>query len=154
MDDLALARALHVVAIVGWIGGVAFVTLAAMPAIAADYPPGERLARFHSFERRFVWQARFWVLLAGATGFWMTERFGLWDRFLDPRFWWMGAMLVVWTLFAAMLFVIEPFGLHRRMAGPDPDGALFTRMVRMHRLLLTAAMVTVLGAAGGAHGLF
>ncbi len=154
MDDLALARALHVLAIVGWIGGVAFVTLAAMPAIAADNPPGERLARFHSLERRFVRQARFWVLLAGATGFWMTERFGMWGRFLDPRFWWMWAMLIVWAAFAIMLFLVEPLGLHRRMAGADPDGALFRRMITMHRLLLTAAVVAVLGAAGGAHGLF
>lgn len=31
MDDIVLARALHVLSIVHWIGGVAFVTLVALP---------------------------------------------------------------------------------------------------------------------------
>jgi uncharacterized membrane protein len=35
MDDITLARAVHVLAVVHWMGGVAFVTLVILPAIAA-----------------------------------------------------------------------------------------------------------------------
>ena len=35
MDDLIVARALHVVAVLAWMGGVWFVTLVVLPAIAA-----------------------------------------------------------------------------------------------------------------------
>lgn len=115
MDDFAIARALHILAIVMWVGGVAFVTTVATPAIRTMHPPSERLRAFHQFESRFVWQARFWVLLAGASGLWMTWRAELWARFEDPRFWWMHAMFGVWAAFMIVLFVIEPLVLHRRL---------------------------------------
>ena len=153
MDDFSLARALHVVSVVMWIGGVAFVTTVAMPAIRAAEPAGARLAVFHRFERRFVWQARFWVLLAGASGVWMTESGGLWDRFSDPAFWWMHAMVAVWLMFFAMLFVIEPFVLQRRMTGSAQPEKDFDRMERMHRLVLALALTAVIGATAGSRGL-
>jgi uncharacterized membrane protein len=154
MDDLAVARVLHVLAVVLWIGGVGFVTTVAMPAIRASHPPAERLSAFHRFESRFVWQARLWVLLAGASGFWMIWRGDMWARFEDLRFWWMHAMLGVWLIFALMLFVIEPFVLQRRMhasAAPERD---FDRMQAMHWVLLAVSLAATVGAVGGAHGLW
>ena len=153
MDDFSLARVVHVVSVVMWIGGVAFVTTTAMPAIRAAEPPERRLAAFHRFEQRFVWQARFWVLLAGASGVWMTESGGLWDRFSDPAFWWMHAMVAVWLVFFAMLFVIEPLVLQRRMAGSAQPEKDFDRMERMHRVVLALALTAVIGAAAGSRGL-
>jgi len=154
MEDFAFARALHVLAVVLWIGGMAFVTLVVTPAVRADHPPEERMLRFHRFERRFVWHARLWVLVAGATGFWMIWRADLWNRISDPTSWWMAAMVLVWAVFVGMLFVIEPLVLHRKMLAGDPDGANFRRLARMHHILLAASVVTILGAVGGSHGLF
>jgi uncharacterized membrane protein len=114
MDDFSIARTLHILAVMMWIGGVAFVTTVAMPAIRASSAPAERLAVFHRFERRFVWQARFWVLLAGASGFWMTESADLWDRFHDGSFWWMHAMVAVWLVFFAMLAGIPAIDMRTR----------------------------------------
>lgn len=148
-----LARCLHVAAIVGWIGGVWFVTLVVMPAIARSEAPAVRLAAFHRIEQGFAPQAKFWVLLAGASGFWMTYQADLWSRFADPAFWWMHAMLALWTVFAVMLFLLEPLFLRRRMAQSATPEADFARMVTVHRLLSALALVTVLGAMGGAHGL-
>jgi len=153
MDDFSLARVVHVVSVVMWIGGVAFVTTTAMPAIRAAEPPERRLAAFHRFERRFVWQARIWVLLAGASGVWMTQSGGLWDRFSDPAFWWMHAMVAVWLVFFAMLFVIEPLVLQRRMTASSQPERDFDRMERMHRVVLALALTAVIGAAAGSRGL-
>lgn len=154
MDDFSVARVLHVVAVLFWIGGVGFVTLVAIPAIREIYPSDRRLAAFHRFEGRFAVQARIWVALAGASGLWMTWRGGMWGRFADPAFWWMHAMLAVWLVFAAMLFVIEPLFLHRRMVSSATPAQDFTRLGRMHVLLLAASLIAVIGAVGGAHGLF
>lgn len=153
LDLFTLARCLHVVAIVGWIGGGWFVTFTVMPAIVRAEPPSARLAAFHRIEQGFARQARFWVLLAGASGLWMTYQADLWDRFLQSGFWWMHAMIALWTVFAAMLFVAEPLVLHRRMASSTKPEADFARMVALHRLLSLAALVTVAGAMAGAHGL-
>lgn len=153
LDFFTLSRVLHVIAIVGWIGGVWFVTLVVMPAITRAEARADRLAAFHRIEQGFAPQAKFWVLLAGASGLWMTHQAALWSRFADPHFWWMHAMLALWTVFAVMLFVAEPLFLHRRMAASPTPAADFDRMVLGHRVLSVLALVTVAGAMAGAHGL-
>ena len=154
MDDFILARALHVVAVLLWIGGLAFVTLVTIPTIRRSHPPAERLAAFHRVEGRFAPQAGVWVLLAGASGLWMAWRADLWDRFADPRFWWMHAMVALWLLFAVMLFVIEPLVLHHRMAASPAPERDFVRLERAHWVLLALSLVTVFGASAGSHGAF
>jgi uncharacterized membrane protein len=153
IDDMALARALHVLAVVHWIGGLAFVTLIVLPLVGSRADAGEGLALFDAVERRFAAQVRVSIPLAGAAGLWMTYRMDLWDRFADPRYWWMSAMLGLWLVFALMVFVAEPL-LHEsfaRQAQRDPASAL-RRITRLHAFLLALAALTVLGAVAGAHG--
>ncbi len=152
MDDIVLARALHVLAVVHWIGGVAFVTLVVLP-LARSRPAAEALTSFTAFEQRFASQVRISIPLAGATGLWMTYRMNLWDRFADPRFWWMSAMFGLWLVFMLMVFVFEPL-LHDRFeweAKRDPLSILH-RMAALHAALLALAAITVLGAVAGAQG--
>lgn len=104
MDEIAIARALHVFAVTLWIGGVSFVTTILLPAVRRFKSPDERLAFFDAIERRFTWQARLATLLAGATGFYMVIRLDLWDRFHSMSYWWMHAMVVIWLIFT-VLFV-------------------------------------------------
>jgi uncharacterized membrane protein len=154
MDDFALARVIHVFSVVLWIGGVGFATTVAFPAIRRGHPPETRLPEFHRLESGFAWQARIWVLLAGASGFWMTWRADLWDRFNDPAFWWMSAMVFVWAIFMVMLFIVEPFFVHPRLRNSPHPAAAFRRMEIMHRILLAISLITVIGAVGGSHGLW
>lgn len=153
MDDFTIARVVHVASVLLWIGGVAFVTMVAMPAIRRQSRPDERLSAFHGLENGFAWQAKIWVLLAGASGFWMTWRADLWDRFADPRFWWMHAMVIVWFIFMMMLFMLEPLFLHRRMAESREPERDFARMERVHQILIILGIITVIGAVAGSHGL-
>ena len=95
MDDLAIARAIHVFGVVLWIGGVAFVTTVLLPAVRRMKSPEERVAFFEAVEGRFAWQARGTTLLVGLSGFHMVGRWDLWSRFLDPAYWWMHAMVFV-----------------------------------------------------------
>lgn len=154
MDDFTLARIIHVVAVLFWIGGVGFVTLVVFPAIRTSETPSARLSAFHRIEGRFAPQARMWVVLAGVTGFWMSWRGDLWSRFADTAYWWMHAMVIVWALFTAMLFIIEPLFLHRRMAESAVPAADFRRMEIVHRFLLAISIIALVGAVGGSHGFF
>lgn len=154
MIDLGIARALHVLAVVHWIGGVFLVTASLLPAVIRETEPARRMALFEAVEARFSRQAKLSVLLVGATGFYMTHRLHAWGRFLDAAFWWMHAMVLVWVLFALVLFVAEPLVLHdwfRRRALADPDRT-FARIQRFHWILLGASLATVAGAVLGAHG--
>ena len=108
MDEIAIARALHVFAVVMWIGGVSFVTTALLPAVRRLKSPDERVAFFDAIERRFASQTRITTLLGGFTGLFMLIRLDLWGRFLSVSHWWMHAMVIVWLIFMAMQFVAEP----------------------------------------------
>lgn len=57
MDD-ARSRAIHVLAVVLWIGGVAMVTTVLLPVVRRFKSSNERIAFFATIERRFSWQAR------------------------------------------------------------------------------------------------
>ncbi|MCB9663580.1 MAG: hypothetical protein H6732_05690 [Alphaproteobacteria bacterium] len=147
-------RVVHVLAVVAWIGGVGFVTTVLLPAVRENVPREDRVAFFERFERRFAWQARFTTALAGLSGFWMVEALGLWGWFLEPSRWYLHLMVLVWTVFTLMLFVLEPLFLHDLLlarARVDPDGT-FERIVRLHRVLFALGMIAAGGAVAGAHG--
>jgi hypothetical protein len=90
------------------------------------------------------------------SGFYLFYYFDHWQQIAVLRFWWIDAMIGLWAILTLMLFVAEPLFLHAwfdTRARRDPDGA-FRVALRGHRVLSLIAVVTVLGAAGGAHGLF
>ena len=153
LDDIELARAVHVLCVVHWIGGVAFVTLIALPLARANEDARKGWALFEAIERRFSAQVRWSIPLAGATGLWMAWRLDLWAQFGDPTFWWLDAMALVWALFMALVFVVEPLahGRLKATAARDPR-AVLRRISLTHFVLLAAAAVTILGAVLGAHG--
>jgi uncharacterized membrane protein len=154
IDDFVVARALHVLAIVHWIGGVGFVTLVVLPYALSRSSAKEGLAFFEAVERRFSSQVRVSIPVAGAAGLWLTYRMDVWERFRDVHFWWMGAMLGLWLVFMTLVFIVEPLIKDRfdELAARDPSAALH-RLSRLHGILLAIAALTILGAVAGAHGL-
>lgn len=154
MTDLALALAVHVVAVVLWIGGVGVVATVVMPEIRRSRPPGERFAAFHRFERRFVRQARITTVLAGASGLYMTWRLNAWSWFHSAATWWMPAMVLIWLIFTLMLFVVEPLFLDRWLArrAVSAPAETFLLAQRLHHVLLGLSLLTIAGAVAGVQG--
>lgn len=154
MDDVTLARAVHVLTIVHWIGGMAFVTLVALPVARRLADAHQGLVLFEAIEQRFSSQVRLSVPLAGASGAYMAERLDAWSRFLDPAQWWLGVMVLLWVVFMAILFVVEPAIGHRLLEAGRSDPAGLLRLVeRAHWLLLTLSTIVAAAAVLGAHGL-
>ena len=106
MDDLTLARAVHVLAVIHWIGGVAFVTAVILPVLAVFDEPSRRLALFEVIEHRFSAQVKVSVPLAGFSGAYMAWRVDSWSQFLEPARWWLAAMVLVWALFMALIWLV------------------------------------------------
>ncbi|MDH5510927.1 MAG: hypothetical protein OEZ32_11325 [Nitrospinota bacterium] len=154
MDDVAIARGLHLLGVVVWIGGVSMVTTVILPAVRRFKNPQEQVAFFEAVESRFAWQARFTTLLTGLSGFYMIYALGLWERYTCVAYFWMHMMTAVWFIFTVVLFVLEPLFLHRwflRRATADPDGT-FRLVQTLHRVLLTVSIVTLFASLLGAHG--
>jgi uncharacterized membrane protein len=154
MPDFIIARVLHVLAVVLWIGGVGMVTTVLLPAIRRSYPAAQRFGVFHDMEQRFASQSRWTTALAGASGLYMVWRLDAWDRFQSAGFWWMHAMVLTWAIFTLMLFVAEPLFLDRvlsRRAAVAPE-ATYRLVEWLHRGLLALSLLTVAGAVAGSLG--
>jgi len=150
-----VARTIHILSVVVWIGGVWLVTTVLLPAIRRK-PPDLWLAEFDAIEERFAPQARIAVLLVLLSGVYMLYAYDMWSRFADIRYWWMDLMIGVWLVFAALLFVIEPLVSRRianRRVALRPELAM-SRMLMMHRVLLGLSLLAIFGAVGGSRGLF
>lgn len=153
-DGLTLARAIHVLALVHWIGGVSVITTIVLPQARRLPDAAAAVEFFEAFERRFVRQVRISILLAGLSGLYMLYALDAWDRFLHLAFWWFHLMVAVWCLFALMVYVIEPLFAHRRfreLAMHDAAGA-FALATRMHVLVLTISAIAIGAGVLGAHG--
>jgi uncharacterized membrane protein len=153
-DGLTLARAVHVLALVHWIGGVCAVTTIVLPQARRLGEPAAAIEFFESFERRFVQQVRISIALAGLSGLYMLYALDAWDRFRHLSFWWLHLMVAVWCLFALMVFVIEPLFAHRKFrehAMHDAAGA-FARATRLHVVALVISAITIGAGVLGAHG--
>ena len=157
MDEFelfVLARGLHVLGVVLWIGGVAFVTLILIPALIKLADGEQRLTLFEQLEGRFAFQARIVTVITGLAGFYMVEFMDVWHRYESIEFWWMHLMTIIWAIFTIVLFVLEPLVLHRyfhHLATTDSARA-FKLLHRMHKILLSLSLIAVLGAVAGSHG--
>ena len=154
IDSLTLARAIHVLSIVHWIGGISAVTMVVLPHAAGLSHATAALEAFKSFERRFARQARVSILLAGLSGIYMLYALDAWDRFANPSFWWLHLMVAVWLFFAAMVYALEPLFLHsrfREFALSDPKRA-FALATRLHAVALIVTTIAIAAGVMGAHG--
>ncbi|AXP81627.1 hypothetical protein CJ739_2554 [Mariniflexile rhizosphaerae] len=156
MEYFTLARVIHILAVIFWIGGVAMVTTVLIPAIRKMKSKEEQIQTFEQIEGRFAIQAKITTLLTGITGFYMLYELNAWNRYLDYKFWWIHAMTLVWIIFSLILYVLEPFILHRvfkKYAIKSPDGT-FGIIHRVHWVLLILSLITTAGAVAGSHGWF
>jgi uncharacterized membrane protein len=107
------ARALHVIGVVLWIGGVAFVTTVLIPSLKNINDSTNKLELFEQLEGKFSFQAKLATLVTGISGFYMVEAMNAWGRYQQLQFWWMHLMTLIWFIFTLVLFVLEPLFLHR-----------------------------------------
>lgn len=149
LNSYAIWRAVHVLSVLLWIGGVAFVTTVLLPALRRHQ---QDYAMFELLEHRFGWQAKVTTqlaMLSGVAMLWISDG---WHRLADT--WWLWAMLLTWAVFSIMLFVLEPFVVHRwlhQRAQHDPQGTL-RLLQRLHYVLLALGLLATAGGVIGAHG--
>ena len=154
INDFAIARALHVLALVHWIGGVALVTTIVLPRARALANAHDALAAFKAFEGPFAAQARVSILLVGLSGFYMLIKLQAWTLLLDPAFWWLALMVVVWTAFVLIVFVLEPLVVNRLFhdyALRNKDRA-FSLAIQLHAAALTISCVAIMAGVLGSQG--
>lgn len=156
MEVFTWARIFHVLGVVIWIGGVAMVTMVIIPAVKKLKNKEEQISTFEKIEGRFSTFAKVATLVTGIIGFYMLYFLDAWERYLHFQFWWIHAMTFVWLIFSIILFILEPFLLHRLFKdfmARNPEKT-FKIMHIAHYILLILSLVTIIGAMAGSHGLY
>ena len=156
MESYVLARVIHVLAVVLWIGGVAMVTTVIIPAVKKLKSKEDQIKTFEQIEGRFAVQAKITTLITGITGFYMLYELDAWERYFDLKFWWLHAMTLVWVLFTLVLYVLEPLVLHKlfkEYMEKNPTKT-FSILHKAHWFLLLLSLITTAGVVAGSHGWF
>jgi uncharacterized membrane protein len=153
-DIFYLSRALHIVGVVFWIGGVAFVTCILIPALKEFTQENNKMQLFEKLEGKFAKQAKITTLLTGLSGFYMLEFMQGWSRYSSLDYWWLHLMTMVWIVFTLVLFVFEPWFLHRWFLNAAMLNSVKTFKVLhyMHIILLSISIMAIVGALLGSHG--
>jgi len=149
-----LARVLHVISIVLWIGGVAFLALVVVPTLRQRPKEDESLAILFAIEGRFKAQAKIVTAITGLSGFFMLYWLDAWDRYLDLSYWWVHLMTLIWLFFSAMLFAVEPAQeKHDLEQKTNRNPAVtFKFLNRMLNILTFLSVLAIAGAINGVHG--
>jgi len=132
VNGVVLARALHVLGVVIWVGGVAMVAMVILPAQHNVEVPERRVQRFEAIEGRFTWIARAATLVVGGSGFYLLHAMAAWGLFARPSHWWLHAMVAVWAVWAVWA-VFTPTGGSSFDHEDDQPGNALARLYRRNQ---------------------
>ena len=136
--------ALHVASIVLWIGGVAFVTIIVFPLIARMTDSFEAVMLFQGVEHRFARHVRFYVALAGITGFLVLYLEGLQGLLFTGRGAGITIMLIAWAFYLLVL-IFEKKIFKKVFGKPEKFDVkkVFTGLGVFHWFILGLSMLAV-----------
>ena len=145
--------AVHVVTILLWIGGVAFVTLIIFPIIATTGDSLEQVLLFQRVEHRFARHARIYIALSGITGFWLLHLYNM-DRILFTRQTiGVSIMLFAWVFYLLVL-LFEKRIFAKIFGKPDrfDSAKVFRFLAAFHWVVLGISLLAVFAGVWQGHG--
>ncbi|MBI4843548.1 MAG: hypothetical protein HY809_04405 [Nitrospirae bacterium] len=140
--EYVIALIIHVISIVVWIGGVAFVTMIVFPMIQRTQNSLEQVMMFNGVEHRFSKIAKVMVITAGLSGLYLIKLKGM-----STGAW---IMITVWTVYASLLFFLEKIIFKKLFTKPSGESLdtkeVFYRLQVFHWIVLALSFTAV--AAG------
>lgn len=150
---LKLSAAIHVIGVVIWIGGVAFVTLILLPMIHAMTEPMEKALLFQRVEHRFSRIVKPTIIVVGLTGLYSLFAKGLYVLLPTAQGLWLDLMIGVFLFYALLIFGLEKALFKRIFKDIKTLNAdqIFFRMSLFHWVVLTLSLLAVGAGVFGTH---
>jgi uncharacterized membrane protein len=150
---LPILIAIHVLGVVIWIGGVAFVTIIIFPMITRMESSMEKVLFFQGVEHRFAKIAKLSVIIVGLTGVGLLHITGEWNLLFK----WSGIgptlMLIVWTFYVlVLLFEGRLFKVIFRGKAQQDTAKVFLRLTVFHWVILGLSLLAVVVGVWAGHG--
>ncbi|MBI5642146.1 MAG: hypothetical protein HY954_01575 [Deltaproteobacteria bacterium] len=153
-----LMHIVHLLTVILWIGGLAFVTMIVLPMAIKTPDALQKVLMFQRIEHRFASIARAYNLITGISGFIMMFMMG-WHKLLFTR---AGipltVMTMVWVFWFVMLFGLEPIIIKKMLENMAKSGAqmdidgVFKKLNRMHWFMVAISLAAAAAGALVAHG--
>jgi uncharacterized membrane protein len=142
----------HVLSVVIWIGGVAFVTVIVFPVLARMEDSMAKVNFFLGFEKRFQVLAKACVVIAGLSGgllFWQRGAFALLTA--DEAVL-LGYKFLIWLIFAILLFGAEQRLMRVLVSQKTAPETALQRLSVFHWVALILSLVAVVAGLRLARG--
>jgi uncharacterized membrane protein len=148
-----LLIAVHVLWVVIWIGGVAFVTMTIFPMIMRMEGSLEKVLFFQGVEHRFAKIAKLSVLIVGITGAWLLYLTGKWSLLFKIAGIGPTLMLIVWAFYVlVLLFEAKLFKIIFKGEAQQDTTKIFFRLSVFHWVVLGLSLLAVGVGVLAAHG--
>lgn len=153
---------IHLLSVILWIGGLAFVTFNVFPAIYRETDSLKKVLLFQRIEHRFSAQARILSLLTGITGIAMVYIGNWWvwltgDGLSTLKGMSLLFMIIMWAFWTVLLFGLEPIIIRKMLKKYELNhdkyeiDDVFKRVNILHYVLLTLTLIACAGGAMFAH---
>ncbi len=144
--------AIHVITIILWIGGVAFVTVNIFPILMRMEDSLEKVRYFQAVENRFARQARLYALIAGITGAVILFLENGWHGIFSKRGLGILIMLLAWLVYVIILtFERNIFKVLFRDTAQDVS-KIFFKLNIFHWFILAVSFLAVFSGVYLGHG--
>jgi uncharacterized membrane protein len=150
---ISILTAVHVLGVVVWIGGVAFVTMIVFPMITRMENSLEKVIFFQGMEHRFAGIAKISVAVVGLTGGWLLYLTGEWRILFSMAGVGPTLMIIVWAFYVlVLLFEGKLFKMiFGGRAGQDTD-KVFALISRFHWVVLSVSLLAIGIGVWAGHG--
>lgn len=148
-----LLTAVHVLSIVLWIGGVAFVTIIIFPLIQKMDSSFEQVMMFQRVEHRFARHVRYYLAVSGVTGLWMLYLAGSWNAIFSLRGLGITLMLFAWTFY--LLVLIFEKRIFKKIFGKPAEfdsKKVFRALGLFHWVILALSFAAIFAGVWQGHG--
>ncbi len=149
---------IHILAVILWIGGLAFVTILIFPSLYRMEEALQKVLFFQRIEHRFAPLARIYSATVGITGIVMLIHTGWYKLLFTLEGLFLTIMFLIWVMWIVMLFGLEPLVIKKMLESMAKSGekmeidTVFKRMNVMHWVLLFVSMVAAASGIMFAHG--
>jgi uncharacterized membrane protein len=133
----------HVLSVVIWIGGVAFVTSIVFPVLTHMEDSMAKVTFFMGFEKRFQILAKIFLVIVGATGILLFWERGAFASLTGDEPALLGYKVFVWLTYAILLFGGEKRLMETLVPQKTPPEKAFRRLSIFHWVVLILSLIAV-----------
>jgi len=150
---IPLLIAIHVIGVVLWIGGVAFVTMVVFPMILRMENSLEKVLFFQGVEHRFAKIAKASVVIVGLTGALLLHVTGEWNIMFKAAGIGPTLMTIVWLFYVLVLmFEGRLFKAIFKGEAQQDTAKVFYRLSAFHWVILGLSLLAVGVGMWSGHG--